>query len=118
MEDIKIALDALGQTISERSIHLILRAEGFAGLPKRSHQEKKAMGASMILAPKSRRLSFLEAESFKVGLWWGVMLSAVGEALWFGYHHRTKSLSEDQDYLWGFLHSVFSRFEVDQHQVL
>ncbi|MCY4299166.1 MAG: hypothetical protein OXC61_07695 [Flavobacteriaceae bacterium] len=67
VEDIKIALDALGETISERSIHLILRAEGFARLPKRSHQEKKAMGPSMIPAPKSRGLSFLEAESFKVG---------------------------------------------------
>ena len=38
VEDIKISLDAIGYQISENTIYLIIKSEGFARLPKRTKE--------------------------------------------------------------------------------
>jgi len=65
VEDIKIALDAAGYNVSENTIYLLLKNEGFARLPKRNRQEKHSLDEVKIEAPKSSVLSF-EHEGFKV----------------------------------------------------
>jgi len=56
--DIKVALDGLGQSLSEKNIYNIIAAEGFSRLPRRTKLVKQ------ILAEKSAPLSF-KAETFK-----------------------------------------------------
>ncbi len=64
IEDIKISLDAVGYKVSENSIYLILKNEGFARLPKRSKQQKQQLEDVKIIAEKTSVLSF-EQENFK-----------------------------------------------------
>lgn len=62
--DIKVALDGLGYTMSEKSIYSIAVAEGFARLPRRSKLVKQQMDKVQVEAEKSIPLSFTP-ETFK-----------------------------------------------------
>lgn len=56
--DIKSMLDAQGEHLSERHIHTILQAEGFARLPRRNKTERQnARPKNSIEAPKSELLT-------------------------------------------------------------
>ena len=57
--EIKSILDANGFNVSTQLIHLILKKEGFARLPRRSQHEKNAVPFSpKIAAPESEPLAF------------------------------------------------------------
>lgn len=61
--DIKVVLDAQGKSISERHIHNILRADGFARLPRRSKADKQsALPANIIKTEKATLLTTAEEE--------------------------------------------------------
>jgi len=62
--DIKVALDGLGYTMSEKSIYNIAAAEGFARLPRRSKLVKQQLDKVQVEAEKSISLSFTP-ETFK-----------------------------------------------------
>jgi hypothetical protein len=62
--DIKVFLDAKALTVSEKSIFLTLKKEGFARLPRRPNSIKKHLEEVHIPADKSVRLSF-KNEDFK-----------------------------------------------------
>ncbi|MCL4482921.1 MAG: transposase [Bacteroidetes bacterium] len=62
--DIKVALDGLGQSISEKNIYNIVAAEGFSRLPRRTKLVKQQLDKVQIQAEKSTPLSF-ENETFK-----------------------------------------------------
>jgi len=62
--DIKVALDGLGQSISEKNIYNIVAAEGFSRLPRRTKLVKQQLDKVQIQAEKSAPLSF-ENETFK-----------------------------------------------------
>jgi len=64
LEEIKTALDALGHNISEKSIHNILRAEGFARLPRRPKVVRQQSRPADIKAVKTEMCDF-ENGSFK-----------------------------------------------------
>ena len=64
VEDIKISLDAHGYNISESTIYLMLKNDGFSKLPKRSKQEKQQLETGKIRAPKSQLLTD-KSERFK-----------------------------------------------------
>jgi len=64
IEDIKVSLDAIGYKVSENSIYLLLKNEGFAKLPKCSKQQKRQLERVKIEAKKTFVLSF-EQEEFK-----------------------------------------------------
>ena len=64
VEDIKISLDAIGYQVSENTIYLIIKSEGFARLPKRSKQDKRQLEEVRIEAQKSESINFLP-EKFK-----------------------------------------------------
>ena len=64
VEDIKVLLNGKGYSISEKSIFLILRKEGFGRLPRRSKALKQQLSKIKIAAEKSKKLSFKQ-ESFK-----------------------------------------------------
>ena len=57
--DIKAALDAQGETVSEGYIYNLLKKEGFARLPRRKSTTREKTSASLkIEAPKSYMLDF------------------------------------------------------------
>ena len=62
--DIKVALDSLGQSMSEKNIYNIVAAEGFSRLPRRTKLVKQQLDKVQIQAEKSAPLSF-ENETFK-----------------------------------------------------
>ena len=62
--DIKVALDGLGQSMSEKNIYNIIAAEGFSRLPRRTKLVKHQLDKVQIQAEKSAPLSF-ENETFK-----------------------------------------------------
>ena len=62
--DIKVALDGLGQSMSEKNIYNIIAAEGFSRLPRRTKLVKQQLDKVQIQAEKSIPLSF-DNESFK-----------------------------------------------------
>lgn len=62
--DIKVALDGQGQTVGEKTIYNILRAEGFSRLPRRSKENKRNLEHPPLQAAKSRMLDF-SSEYFK-----------------------------------------------------
>jgi hypothetical protein len=62
--DIKVALDGLGQSMSEKNIYNIIAAEGFSRLPRRTKLVKQQLDKVQIQAEKSAPLSF-ENETFK-----------------------------------------------------
>lgn len=62
--DIKVALDGLGQSISEKNIYNIVAAEGFSRLPRRTKLVKQQLDKVQIQAEKSAPLSS-ENETFK-----------------------------------------------------
>jgi transposase len=64
VENIKVLLDGKGYSISEKSIFLILRREGFGRLPRRSKLIKNQLVEIKMAADKSEKLSF-DPESFK-----------------------------------------------------
>lgn len=64
VEDIKTSLDATGYPVSENTIYLILKDEGFARLPKRDKQAKRELEEVKIEAQKSEPIDFLP-EKFK-----------------------------------------------------
>jgi len=64
VEDIKISLDAVGHQVSENTIYLIIKNEGFARLPKRSKQNKRQLENVKIEALKSEAINFMP-EKFK-----------------------------------------------------
>ncbi len=64
VEDIKVAMDGLGCQISERTIHGILRADGFGRLPRRMKTTKDKLGKPNIEAPKCQALHF-DDQKFK-----------------------------------------------------
>jgi len=69
--DIKSILDAQNKTVSERHIYDILRAEGFARLPRRSQKERLgALPQGTLEAPKTQKLntSVEEFSSLNAGL--------------------------------------------------
>jgi transposase len=71
--DIKIILDAKGLPISERHITTLIKAEGFARLPRRSKQSKAERLTNVpakVVAPKSQALDkpFEEFSSHGAGL--------------------------------------------------
>lgn len=62
--DIKVALDGLGQSISEKNIYNIIAAEGFSRLPRRTKLVKQQLDKVQIQAEKSAALNF-ENGTFK-----------------------------------------------------
>lgn len=62
--DIKVALDGLGHSLSEKSIYNIVAAEGFSRLPRRTKLVKQQLDKIQIKAEKSIPLSF-KPEAFK-----------------------------------------------------
>jgi len=62
--DIKVTLDGLGHSLSEKSIYNIIAAEGFSRLPRRTKLIKQQLDRVQIQAEKSTPLSF-ENETFK-----------------------------------------------------
>jgi transposase len=62
--DIKVALDGLGHSLSEKNIYNIVAAEGFSRLPRRTKLVKQQLDKVQIQAEKSAPLSF-ENETFK-----------------------------------------------------
>ncbi len=62
--DIKVALDGLGHSLSEKNIYNIIHAEGFSRLPRRTKLVKQQLDKVQIQAEKSVPLKF-EPESFK-----------------------------------------------------
>ena len=62
--DIKVALDGLGHSLSEKNIYNIVAAEGFSRLPRRTKLVKQQLDKIQIQAEKSFPLSF-ENETFK-----------------------------------------------------
>src|SRR5665811_39952 len=64
VEDIKISLDAIGYQVSENTIYLIIKSEGFARLPKRTKKDKRQPEEVKIEAQKSEAINFLP-EKFK-----------------------------------------------------
>lgn len=62
--DIKVALDGLGHSLSEKNIYNIIHAEGFSRLPRRTKLVKQQLDKVQIQAGKSVPLTF-EPESFK-----------------------------------------------------
>ena len=67
VEDIKISLDATGYHVSENTIYLIIKSEGFARLPKRTKSYKRQAEQVKIEAQKSEVIDFLP-EKFKTNL--------------------------------------------------
>ncbi len=64
IEDIKVALDASGMTVSEKTIYNIVRKNGFARLPRRQKLVKQNLEAPTIKAEKTKPLTF-KKQSFK-----------------------------------------------------
>jgi hypothetical protein len=62
--DIKVALDGLGQSMSEKNIYNIIAGEGFSRLPRRTKLVKLQLDKVQIKAEKSVALNF-DIESFK-----------------------------------------------------
>ena len=62
--DIKVTLDGLGHSISEKNIYNIISAEGFSRLPRRTKLVKQQLDKVKIQAEKAAPLSF-ENETFK-----------------------------------------------------
>jgi predicted DNA-binding protein YlxM (UPF0122 family) len=62
--DIKVVLDSLGQSMSEKNIYNIIAAEGFSRLPRRTRLVKQQLDKVQIPAEKSAPLCF-ENETFK-----------------------------------------------------
>lgn len=62
--EIKVALDGLGHTLSEKNIYNILAAEGFSRLPRRSKLAKQQLDKVQVEAEKSIPLRFTP-ETFK-----------------------------------------------------
>jgi hypothetical protein len=62
--DIKVALDGLGQSMSEKNIYNIISAEGFSRLPRRTKLVKQQLDKVQIQAEKSAPLGF-DNETFK-----------------------------------------------------
>lgn len=62
--DIKVALDGLGYSLSEKGIYNIIKAEGFSRLPRRTKLVKQQLEKVQIPAEKSAPLCFM-GESFK-----------------------------------------------------
>jgi len=65
VSDIKSFLDAQGENLSERYIHMILKEEGFARLPRRNKIERQSVNLKNTLeAPKSVLIENTDDESF------------------------------------------------------
>lgn len=64
IEDIKVVLDSKGFSVSEKSIHNILKQQGFARLPRRQKFVKQNLEKHGIQADKSVTIN-CEPESFK-----------------------------------------------------
>ena len=64
VEDIKTSLDATGYPVSENTIYLIIKGEGFARLPKRTKRDRRELEEVKIKALKSEVIDFLP-EKFK-----------------------------------------------------
>lgn len=62
--EIKVALDAMGHSMSEKNIYNILSADGFSRLPRRSKLARQQLEKVQAEAEKSSPLSFVP-ESFK-----------------------------------------------------
>lgn len=62
--DIKVALDSLGHSLSEKNIYNIVASEGFSRLPRRTKLVKQQLEKIQIQAEKSFPLNF-ENETFK-----------------------------------------------------
>ncbi|MBW6481286.1 MAG: transposase [Bacteroidales bacterium] len=62
--EIKVALDGLGHSLSEKSIYNIVVAEGFSRLPRRSKLAKQQLDKVQVEAEKSVAISFVP-ETFK-----------------------------------------------------
>ena len=62
--EIKVALDGLGHSLSEKNIYNILSSEGFSRLPRRSKLAKQQLDKVQVEAEKSIRLSYVP-ETFK-----------------------------------------------------
>ena len=64
LEEIKVALDALGLPVSEKTIYNILKSEGFARLPRRPNSIRQQSLPDKLKAVKSVTCDF-EDETFK-----------------------------------------------------
>jgi hypothetical protein len=62
--EIKVTLDGLGHSLSEKNIYNILSSEGFSRLPRRSKLAKQQLDKVQVEAEKSIRLSYI-SETFK-----------------------------------------------------
>jgi len=62
--DIKVVLDAVGHSVSEKNIYNILSAEGFSRLPRRAKMVRQQLEQVQLPAEKSCPLTF-EREIFK-----------------------------------------------------
>jgi len=66
VSDIKIALDSMGNKVSEKSIYNVIKRNGFSRLPRRMKTSKQNLGPAVLEAPISTRLGF-DLEGFKSG---------------------------------------------------
>lgn len=64
--DIKIQLDGIGRSVSEKTIYNVLKHNGFSKLPRRIKTSKQKLEAPKIDAPISMTLKFVD-EHFKSG---------------------------------------------------
>ena len=64
LEEIKVALDALGLPVSEKTIYNILKSEGFARLPRRQNSIRQQSRPEELSAVKTVTCDF-ENETFK-----------------------------------------------------
>lgn len=64
--DIKIQLDGIGRSVSEKTIYNVLKYNGFSKLPRRIKTSKQKLEAPKIDAPISMTLKFVD-EHFKSG---------------------------------------------------
>jgi len=65
VEEIKVILDSKNISISEKSIHAIIKSEGFGRLPRREKQLKEQLRADYIKAEKSQVCQFNQQMAFK-----------------------------------------------------
>lgn len=91
VSDIKIALDSMGNKVSEKSIYNVIRKNGFARLPRRMKESKQNLGPAKLEAPVSKGLGF-GPEDFKSG--------SAGLLCFLPYIHESgiDKLIENSDY--------------------
>lgn len=117
VEDIKRALDAMEEKISERSIDELLKKRRFFTFAQTKPQRKKAIKQNILVASKRVALS-VRKRVFQSGVRRGLMFSCFGVSWWLGWLDRSKPLSTNQDYVLAGLYFIVSSSEVEPYPAL